>query len=61
LNVDCKYVYVDLLGEELSIGVMRGRKGGKHCRTSWFYGNIKDFFFSILGVLTLYMDLIEYR
>jgi hypothetical protein len=61
LNVDCKYVYVDILGEELSVGVMWGRKGEKHCRTSWFYGNIKDVFSSILGALALYMDLIEYR
>jgi hypothetical protein len=30
------YIYVDLLGEELNRGVMRGKKGEKHCRTSWF-------------------------
>jgi hypothetical protein len=28
-------VDVDTL-KELSRGVMRGRKGDKHCRTSWF-------------------------
>jgi len=38
LNVDYMYVYVDILGEELNIGVMRGRKGEKHSRTSRFYG-----------------------
>jgi hypothetical protein len=30
------YVYANLLGEELSRGVMRGRKGEKHFRASWF-------------------------
>ncbi len=60
LNVDCMYVYVDILGEELSIGVMRGRKGEKHSRTSWFFGNIKDVISSILGALALYVGLIEY-
>jgi hypothetical protein len=53
------YVYVDFLGKELSIGVMRGRKGEKHSRTSWFYGNIKDVISSILCALTLYVVLIE--
>jgi hypothetical protein len=28
-------VDVDIL-EEISKGVMKGRKGDKHCRTSWF-------------------------
>jgi hypothetical protein len=54
------YVYVDILGEELSIGVMRGRKGEKHSKTSWFFGNIKDVISSILGALALYVGLIEY-
>jgi hypothetical protein len=30
------YVYANLLGEELSRGVTRGRKGEKHFRASWF-------------------------
>jgi hypothetical protein len=60
LNVDYMYVYVDILGEELNIGVMRGRKGEKHSRTSRFYGNIKDVISSILGDLALNVDLIEY-
>jgi hypothetical protein len=29
-------VIVIFLGEELSKGMMRGRKGDKHCRISWF-------------------------
>jgi hypothetical protein len=36
LNVDYLYVYVNILGDELSKGIMKGRKGEKHCRTSWF-------------------------
>jgi hypothetical protein len=28
-------VDVDIL-EEINKGVMKGRKGDKHCRTSWF-------------------------
>jgi hypothetical protein len=35
-NVYCIYVINVLLGEELSRGVMRGRKRDKHCRASWF-------------------------
>jgi hypothetical protein len=35
LEVSCLYVYVDIL-EELSRGVMRGRKGDKHYKASWF-------------------------
>jgi hypothetical protein len=30
------YVYADLLGKKLSKGVIRRRKGEKHCRISWF-------------------------
>jgi len=48
LNVDFLYVYVDLLGEELSGGVMKGRKGEKHCKTSWFMEIEKMFFFPFL-------------
>jgi hypothetical protein len=29
-------VYVDFLGKELNKGILKGRKGEKHCRTSWF-------------------------
>jgi hypothetical protein len=35
-NDDCVYVYVDLLGKRTRRGLMQGRKGEKHCRTSWF-------------------------
>jgi hypothetical protein len=38
--VNICFFFVDLLkreGEKASIGVMRGRKGEKHCKTSWFY------------------------
>jgi hypothetical protein len=35
-NSDCLYVYVDLLGKEIKQGIMKGRKGKRHCRTSWF-------------------------
>jgi hypothetical protein len=29
------YIYVDILGLELNRGVMKGKKGEKHCKTSW--------------------------
>jgi hypothetical protein len=35
LEVYCLYVDADIL-EEISKRVMRGRKGDKHYRTSWF-------------------------
>jgi hypothetical protein len=59
LNVDCIYVYADLLGKKLSRGVMRRSKGKKHCRTSWF---MEIFFLKILSILcalVLYVDLIK--
>jgi hypothetical protein len=36
LNIDCLYIYADLLGEELNRGVIRGKKWVKHCKSSWF-------------------------
>jgi hypothetical protein len=42
-----------------SIGVMKGRKGERNCRASWFYEMEEMFFFSILLCSTLYVDFIE--
>ncbi len=47
-NYDCMYVYVDLLGEKARRGVMRGGKGEKHCKTSWFMEIFKMFFLPFL-------------
>jgi hypothetical protein len=44
------YAYVDLLGEIVSLGVMRRRKGEKHCRASWFYVMEEMFFLQLFFV-----------
>jgi hypothetical protein len=42
------YVYADLLGKRAWKGIMKGRKGEKHCRASWFMEILKMFFLPFL-------------